>query len=251
VRLWDVNSKECLHSFPDHTSVVHSVQFHPDGTCVAAGSADRKIKIWDVRSRRLLQHYDAHADAVRQISFHSSGMYMLSASADATLKIWDLRQGHILYSLYGHERAATAAKFSDTGEYFVSGGADNLVMVWKSNIELNEEPDIELARPSTAKKSPEVSASVSRPRTAYKQSEKPEKPKQLVEKSQKSTLQEVDNVKTEGLPQEVKETVDKIVNQMDIITKTLVLLEQRVTKFEDHIMFLSANISGKSKPTEE
>lgn len=36
-------------------SVVNCVQFLPDGSCVASGSADRTIKMWDIRSRQLIQ----------------------------------------------------------------------------------------------------------------------------------------------------------------------------------------------------
>lgn len=36
--------------FDDNTAGVNSVRFHPDGTCIAAGSTDKSIKIWDIRS---------------------------------------------------------------------------------------------------------------------------------------------------------------------------------------------------------
>lgn len=122
---------------------MNAVRFHPDGTCVASGSHDKKIKvsspsltpqIWDVRSKRLIQHYDAHTDSVNSIAFHPNGRYLVSASNDATLKLWDLRQGQNMYTLYGHEGATTAVNFSPEGDYFCSGGADSIVMVWKSNI---------------------------------------------------------------------------------------------------------------------
>lgn len=41
----------CLSSF------VSCVDFHPSGTCVAAGGTDSTVKVWDVRTHRLLQHY--------------------------------------------------------------------------------------------------------------------------------------------------------------------------------------------------
>jgi centriolar protein POC1 len=68
---------------------------------------------------------------------------LLSASNDSTLKIWDLRQGHILYTLYGHEGASTAVNFSPCGDYFTSAGADSIVMVWKSNLNDQEQENIE------------------------------------------------------------------------------------------------------------
>lgn len=45
VRLWDVSTQESLHTFFDHDGSVIQARFHPDGTCVAACSADRTIKV--------------------------------------------------------------------------------------------------------------------------------------------------------------------------------------------------------------
>lgn len=117
-------------------------KFHPDGTCVASGAEDTKVKIWDLRSKRLLQHYDAHDHHVNSLSFHPNGRYLLTGSDDSTIKIWDLRMGHILYTLYGHEGPASAVNFSPCGDYFTSGGADSIAMVWKSN--LKQESDFEI-----------------------------------------------------------------------------------------------------------
>ena len=118
MKLWDVTSKGLINTFYDHSQGVRSVKFHPDGTCIASGSADKVIKIWDIRSQKPIQHYDAAADAVNEVAFHPNGRYLLSASSDSTVKIWDLRQGHILYSLYGHEGSSTTCTFSPGGDFF-------------------------------------------------------------------------------------------------------------------------------------
>lgn len=36
---------------------VNQVEFHPNGTCIAAASTDSVVKVWDVRMNKLLQHY--------------------------------------------------------------------------------------------------------------------------------------------------------------------------------------------------
>ena len=78
-----------------------TVAFHPEGQCIASGSADKSVKMWDIRSHMLIQHYAAHSEEVTSISMHSSGYYLLSASKDATMKIWDLREGRLLFTLKG------------------------------------------------------------------------------------------------------------------------------------------------------
>lgn len=127
----------CLHSFYDHTDNVTSVGFHPDGTCVAAGSDDASIKLWDARagSRQLLQHYPAHSGAVTSISWHPSGKYILSTGNDGSLRIWDLRAGHLLYTLHGHAGAVLSGAWSPKGDWFASGGTDQIALIWKTNFD--------------------------------------------------------------------------------------------------------------------
>ena len=33
------------------------MEFHPNGTCIAAGGTDSTVKVWDIRMNKLLQHY--------------------------------------------------------------------------------------------------------------------------------------------------------------------------------------------------
>jgi centriolar protein POC1 len=183
-----------------------------------------KVKIWDVRSQRLLQHYDAHSDAVSMISFHPSGLYLLSSSADSAVKIWDLRQGQLLYTLYGHERGATAVNWSAKGDYFATGGMDSLVMVWRSNIDIAADFGAETgddlinsrrpAKSPTRRKVPgERGTASSHPQSSNRQPAEPP----LV----------VDSVAPEAaafpaqpeLPAELTECVEKIVTQLDLVTK--------------------------------
>ena len=58
------------HTLTFTCSVVNTVAFHPEGQCLASGSADRTLKMWDVRSHLLIQHYPAHDDEVTSISMH-------------------------------------------------------------------------------------------------------------------------------------------------------------------------------------
>lgn len=133
MKLWDIEHKKCLHTFTDHTDVVSSLKFHPDGTCLAAVSHDKKMKLWDARSLKIIQHYDASNSKINALDFHPSGYFIGTVSEDSQVKIWDIRQGRLIFTLYSHTGSCNDIKFSRAGSHFVTGGKDGLVMVWKTN----------------------------------------------------------------------------------------------------------------------
>jgi centriolar protein POC1 len=44
LKVWDLASKRAVRSYDDHTGLVYTVAFHPDGTCIAsAGKQEDSI----------------------------------------------------------------------------------------------------------------------------------------------------------------------------------------------------------------
>jgi centriolar protein POC1 len=222
VKIWDAGRKDCLASFMDYTDIINDVRFNPDGTCVASAGADTSIKIWDVRSSRILQHYNDHNDAVMKLNFHPSGWYLLSSSRDGTLKIWDLRQGHVLYSMFGHKGATGGVAFSRDGSLFASGGQDQQVSVWFSNLTPSK------SQITTPLKSTKRVKTSTKPTPA------------LQPQPQAAALEEKENV--QSIPPELVQTVEKICSQMELVTRSLMLLEQRVTLFEDKFITMTQSL---------
>ncbi|MCI4390429.1 hypothetical protein PGIGA_G00122820 [Pangasianodon gigas] len=142
VKIWDKNSRECVHSFCEHSGYVNYADFHPSGTCIAAASTDNTVKVWDIRTHKLLQHYQVHNGVVNCLSFHPDGNHLITASTDSTLKILDLLEGRLLYTLHGHQGPASCVAFSRTGDHFASGGSDEQVMVWKTNFDAAGDGDV-------------------------------------------------------------------------------------------------------------
>ena len=56
--LWDVVTTKALRSFEGHARVVNSVAISPDGTRVAAGSHDGKVRIWNATTGGLVHTFD-------------------------------------------------------------------------------------------------------------------------------------------------------------------------------------------------
>ena len=195
---------------------------------------------------------------MNEIDFHPNGRYLLSSSNDSTLKIWDLRQGHILYTLYGHEGASTSAAFSPCGDYFTTGGADSVVMVWKSNLDENEQEFIEDfgaksgddgrqqaggVPPVNQRRPPTSTRKAAKMSSALKSKGSPErsvlggasKMGGAAAEFAQEPQAPADDSGVPGTGEELAQTLEKVVSQLDIISRTLNVLEQRVSMNEESV----------------
>ena len=92
-----------------HSASATSVQFSPDGACLASSSTDRSILLWrtygDCENYGILR---GHKNAVLHVCWTSDGASLASASADKTVGLWDAESGVLTRSLKGHTRIVNA-----------------------------------------------------------------------------------------------------------------------------------------------
>ncbi|KAK1799623.1 hypothetical protein P4O66_006082, partial [Electrophorus voltai] len=267
VKIWDKNSRECIHSFSEHGGCVNYADFHPSGTCIAAAGPDNNVKVWDIRTTKLLQHYQlhvcmhggcvlvhnvafslqVHTAAVNALSFHPCGNYLITASSDSTLKVLDLVEGRLLYTLHGHQGPARCVAFSRNGDYFASGGSDEQVMVWQTNFDgANYDEVLRLQKKEASVEQPHgchahlpAQVSESAEPLHYKSSSKdcgrsggwPSHPSQ----TPRAQSQPPYTAPESGVPAALTNTLEHIVGQLDILTQTVAILEQRLTLTEDKL----------------
>jgi WD40 repeat protein len=137
VRLWNIQTKECVHVLQGHIFWVYSVSFSPDGRQLASGGSydDCTVRLWSVPEGvpgPVLQH----AGSVRCVAFSPVvGSNMLaSASGDGIVRLWDLRgndpQQKPIRELQGHSDFMMSVAFSPDGSQLVSGSGDHTVRLW-------------------------------------------------------------------------------------------------------------------------
>ncbi|KAI3772654.1 hypothetical protein L6452_03844 [Arctium lappa] len=72
VRLWDIETKDCLKLF-SHTDFVTCIQFNPaDDDYFISGSLDAKVRIWNIPDRHVVDWIDLH-EMVTAIGYSNDG----------------------------------------------------------------------------------------------------------------------------------------------------------------------------------
>ena len=118
---------------------VTSVAISVDGSLVATGSFDGRVRIYDARTGGLRRVIGSDPSrGVRAVAFAPDGTTIASGGLemDGTLKLWNVRTGALVWAVAGHEAAGAiyaelhAVAFSPGGKLIASAGRDGLVLVW-------------------------------------------------------------------------------------------------------------------------
>ena len=144
-------------------TTVYSLAAHPDGSRLATGGLDTKIRIWATSPMlhekeserpdcdRLLCTLARHTGAVLVVRWSHSGRFLASGSDDTVALIWELDPSGMGTGLAfgsternvehwrphrrlpGHESDVTDLAWSEQDEYLATVGLDSLVMIWSGD----------------------------------------------------------------------------------------------------------------------
>ncbi len=82
VRLWDVQTGECLKVFQGHSNMINSVAFNPQGNILASGSYDQTVKLWDVDTYQCVKTWQGYSNQTLSVTFSPDGKNLVSGGHD-------------------------------------------------------------------------------------------------------------------------------------------------------------------------
>jgi WD40 repeat protein len=133
-------------SLDGHTGGVFSISLSPDGTGLASGGADGRVRLWAMKSGKTVEpraRLRGHEGEVNSVSWSPDGRRLASGSADATIRLWTLdseRGSEEQTLLKGHDSGVNSISWSPDGSRLASGGANGSVLLWSGESESGAEP---------------------------------------------------------------------------------------------------------------
>ncbi|CAM5084492.1 unnamed protein product [Eretmochelys imbricata] len=88
VKLWDIRMNKLLQHYQVHRAGVNCVSFHPSGNYIITASTDGTLKIMDLLEGRLIYTLHGHKGPVLSVAFSKGGEKFASGGADAQVLLW-------------------------------------------------------------------------------------------------------------------------------------------------------------------
>jgi len=89
IKIWDIRINKLLQHYQTHTDEVNSVCLHPSGNLLISASSDSTLKLFDLLEGRLI--YTLHGHQPKKavaVAFSYCGEYFASGGADNQLLYW-------------------------------------------------------------------------------------------------------------------------------------------------------------------
>ena len=135
VRLWNLETGQCLATLKGHSKGVYSVQITPDGRFAVSGSEDKTVKVWDLEAGTCVGTLEGHQGTVFSVAISPDGTLIASTGCqDNTVRLWYWKTGSCLQviSFEGLMSPMSVAFSPDSSRLVVGiGDADGKIFVFR------------------------------------------------------------------------------------------------------------------------
>ena len=116
-----------------HTDSVLALDFSPDSTQLASGSADKTARITNVNDFSESRLIEGHTHHVLDVAWHPTEPLLVSASADKSVKIWDLESNVDNKTITGFGKEVTSIAFIPGTTEVITTCGDGLIRVHQTS----------------------------------------------------------------------------------------------------------------------
>ncbi|NWV42344.1 POC1B protein, partial [Grantiella picta] len=240
VKLWDIRMNKLLQHFKVHRAGVNCISYHPSGNYLITASTDGTVKILDLLEERLIYTLHGHKGPVLCVAFSKGGEKFASGGKDAQVFLWKTNFDSLDYKeVLKHNFRRTC--IDDPAHLDIYPRPSNIHDELFQSVEVDpalDLPDMQTPDPVVIEIRP--SSPISTPGNGRnKELQSPS-----MSPSARSSKRKAENESESAVPpvhkhratsSSVGKDLDHIVGQLDMLTLTVSVLEQRLTCTEDRL----------------
>lgn len=243
IKIWDIRGQRLIQHYDAATAPVTSIAFHPNGRYLLSSSADSTVKIWDLRQGHILYSLYGHEGPANSVSFSPNGDFFTTSGSDAIVMCWKSNLNELDTETIDDIGGKTAPNVpAKTGMPQLNlkqrpGSARAAVATVQAGMKVNNDPS-----PTKSTKNKETmsyrSTIQQSPAATNMQSAIKTGNNFAVQSNSDAQIGAVHHQASSGIAgsgEELALTLEKVVSQLDIISRTLHVLEQRVSMNESSV----------------
>lgn len=127
--VWEWQSESYVLKQQSHSQTVLAAAFSPDGSLLATGAEDGKVKIWNTISSFCIVTFTEHTAGVSAVAWTQSGKAIVSAALDGTIRCHDIKR-------YRNFRTMTCPRQTQLGSLVVDDSSELIVAASKDLFEV-------------------------------------------------------------------------------------------------------------------
>lgn len=116
---------------------VTAIAIRPDGTTLATGHDDGRIRLWDAVTSNMLREWTMEPSAVSSLAFSNDGEKLAVGREDRTLVMLDCVHGVVIGKLKGHTDRISGISWHPTSRFFATSSWDTTCRLW--NVQQGEQ----------------------------------------------------------------------------------------------------------------
>lgn len=147
LRIWDVETGNCLLTMEGHKRAATSLDWSTDGQLIATGGRDDSdgnyaIRLWEVSTGRCLCTIEDTGE-ITSVRLSNDGRWIFSGGGDGTIRVWEIMSdssgytGRCVYTFKGHSNSVNSIGLSADNRWLVSGSSDETIRCWELDWELS------------------------------------------------------------------------------------------------------------------